>query len=64
MLRFVLCDDEPITLNYYFEYLTKQMRKLKQECTIDKFTDSGELLSCLYNGHRWMSTFWISICLL
>ena len=53
MLRFVLCDDEPITLNYYFEYLTKQMRKLKQECTIDKFTDSGELLSCLYNGHRW-----------
>lgn len=53
MLRFVLCDDEPVTLNYYFEYLTKQMRQLKSECSIDKFTDSGELLSCLYNGHRW-----------
>lgn len=53
MLRFVLCDDEPITLQYYFEYITKQMRKLKSECTVDMYTDSGELLSDLYHGQRW-----------
>lgn len=53
MLRIVLCDDEYITLNYYYEHLTRLFKNIGVDCTIDLFTDSGKLLSELYQNKRW-----------
>ena len=53
MFKIALCDDEFVTINYYYEHLTQLFRKLNVECTIDMFTDSGKLLAALYGEQRW-----------
>lgn len=53
MLKIALCDDEFVTINYYYEQLTQLFNKLNTDCTIDLFTDSGKLLTALYNEQRW-----------
>lgn len=52
-MRIILCDDEPVTIQYYREHLSGLFQKLGVECTIDTYTDSGRLLAELYNGSRW-----------
>lgn len=53
MLRIALCDDEFVTINYYYEQLTQLFKKLNTDCSIDLFTDSGKLLAALYGEERW-----------
>lgn len=53
MLKIALCDDEFITVNYYYEHLIQLFRKLGTDCSIDLFTDSGKLLAALYGEQRW-----------
>lgn len=52
-MRIIICDDEPVTIQYYQEHLTGLFQKLGRECTINTCTDSGRLLTDLYNGKRW-----------
>ncbi|MEY8390386.1 LytTR family DNA-binding domain-containing protein [Lachnospiraceae bacterium 45-W7] len=53
MYHIAICDDEFTTINYYYEQLTRLFQKLDVSCSIDMFTDSGKLLSALYEEKRW-----------
>lgn len=53
MLNIALCDDEFATVNYYYEHLSRLLKKLNISFAIDLFTDSGKLLAGLYAEKRW-----------
>lgn len=52
-MRIMLCDDEPVTIDYYYGHLSKLFEKMGVSCVIDTCTDSGRLLAQLYNGAQW-----------
>ena len=52
-MLFRSCDDEPVTIDYYYDHLAKLFEQSGVVCTIDAYTDSGRLLAELYNGRRW-----------
>lgn len=53
MLNIALCDDEFATVNYYYEHLSRLLKHLNIDFSIDLFTDSGKLLAGLYAEKRW-----------
>lgn len=64
MLKIAICDNEYITVNSNYEKIKSVLNELGAEFEIDMYTDSGKLLSELYNEKNGISTFWILICLL
>ena len=52
-MKIAICDDEYITAEYYYEQIERIFKEYSTECEIELFTDSGKLLSSLYEGKRW-----------
>ena len=52
-MKIAICDDEYITAEYYYEQIEQIFKEYSTECEIDLFTDSGKLLTSLYEGKRW-----------
>lgn len=52
-MTIAICDDEYITAEYYYGQIEQIFKECSAECEIDLFTDSGKLLTALYEGKRW-----------
>lgn len=52
-MKIAICDDEYITAEYYYEQIERIFKEYSTECEIELFTDSGKLLTSLYEGKRW-----------
>ena len=52
-MKIAICDDEYITAEYYYEQIEQIFKEYSTECEIELFTDSGKLLTSLYEGKRW-----------
>lgn len=48
MIRTAICDDEPATLDYLHEHITKEFKRQGTEIKIDKFTSGQDFL----NAHK------------
>lgn len=53
MLKIAICDNEYITVNANYEKISAVLNELGANFNIDMYTDSGKLLSELYNGKKW-----------
>ena len=60
-MRIVLCDDEPVTIDYYYDHLAKLFEQSGVVCTIDAYTDSGRLLAWMAVAVLYLLfVFWLS----